>query len=281
MCLLGIQYTTVLQSAVVAPQLHYSELSFEDMVHQNFTFLSTVSEAIKSAGEVADKDNLFGEKICPGQDDTCLQKETLLGRNVKPVSLEVGSMASVLFQLSLKNRRVLVEENVNRRLYANIIKVLGRNAVEGRERFFANAFYWKFKVDKPWMLVKTLERMHSFVLVRNFRQKFETQYTMNLEEAAKREALSENITRPDDNGGKPVGFTDSIVSEAFLLLLYCVNVCLWGLWAFYGPTLLQGLDLDSHYGSKASAAAKVNGTCALGRSDLMLKFQAVGLSNWE
>ena len=225
--LAGILYTTVLQSAIVVPQLHYSELSLEDVMHQNFTFLSTVSEHVKQGGELENKQNFLGERICPGQDAACLHKETLLGRKVEPVvlDLEVGSTAFVLSQLSLKNRRVLVEENLNRRIHASIIRALGRNAVERREKFLANAFHWMFRVEKSWMLQQTLERMHAFGFVRHFRQKFETQYSVDLAEAAKLEALSKDIIATDDGIGIPVGFSDSIVAEAFLLLLYSGAIC--------------------------------------------------------
>ena len=181
-CFVSIIYLSMLQSAVVAPSLYESDVSFDSMVRQNFCFVSFNANLMKTVSSVASlTDHGFeSEKLCLHGSKECLQSEVVLGKRIKQTGLLVPSAPPFLLSLSREEKRVLVEDHRNRRLYASVIKALGRNALEGKERFFPSSYYWEFNVEKPFILQTTLERMHAAGLVYSSLDKAEAMHSMYL-----------------------------------------------------------------------------------------------------
>ena len=72
---------------------------------------------------------------------------------------------SVLLEANQNNRRVILASRSYLRIYKRLIKSLGRNVIVGKENFFTVAAYWKFFVEKQWLLLETLEWVKAAGLV--------------------------------------------------------------------------------------------------------------------
>ena len=149
-----------------------------------------------------------------------------MGDRIKEAHFNVSSAPSFLLSLSQKDRRALVEDGLNRRLITNVIKALGRNAVEGKERFFASPYYWKFNVEKPFILQQTLERRKAAGMVYHLLDKAAAiMHSTYLAEGIQAHVLTEPVPGGGDTND-PVGFSDSIIAETFVLFLYLIAACI-------------------------------------------------------
>ena len=136
------------------------------------------------------------------------------------------SWAVRLRELSQKSRKVLIEVNMNRRMYGNVMKFIGLNAIEGREPFFALAYYVRFAMPKAFLLLRTLELMKATGLFYHFVREVESDYnkywieqvSLELENRGKK---ARETTKESDCAD----LTDSILVETFVLFLYSLAMC--------------------------------------------------------
>ena len=114
-------YGSVLQSTVVIPQVLNVDLSFDNMVTQNFTLLPIHDEFIRKEGVYALKrlDEIRGTGMLEQID--FLRKEIKLGELVRQMNTKDTEVN--LLEASPKNRKAIFVESVYRRLYKRILKV--------------------------------------------------------------------------------------------------------------------------------------------------------------
>ena len=87
---IAIVYGSVLQSSVVVPQVLHVDLSFDDMVNQNFTFVSSHYAFIQTGGAMAKRllqEIRNSEKV---QQIDFLNKEMRLGELIQPLDRHVS-----------------------------------------------------------------------------------------------------------------------------------------------------------------------------------------------
>ena len=84
-------------------------------------------------------------------------------------------------------------------------------------------------MQKPWMLLKTLEHMKASGLVDYFLDKTEGMYHNYWLDTVRSELELEKVGSPEggesEDNDYHVGFSDSIISEGFFLFLYCITAC--------------------------------------------------------
>ena len=221
---IAILYTSLLQSYAVAPGTYFSELSFQEMIEENFEFLasSDLAKDIQRTGSIANL-SLFLEN---GSESFKKQRkmEILLGEKVR----DIGSQpfkASFLVRLNRKNRRVLVGPIERMLVYADFIKSLGLNAVVGKDVFWEKYFYWMFMVDKGILLRETLEAMKASGLVYEFSHRAHYRYMRS----AKRFPSGHDdsaFEEAKDGRKKARDSKDAISMEAIFLFMYGVVLSL-------------------------------------------------------
>ena len=234
---MAIVYGSILQSWVVVPEILNGQMSFSEMVDQNFTFLNRYPPDIKSfatASKVRLEEAASSDKL---NSLDFLRNEITLGEALEAYDTkDVGNLGSILLEANQNNRKVIVSPTSWLGTYKKIIKSLGRNVIVGKENFFAIAYYWRFFVEKQWMLLETLEWMKAAGLVDPFLKE--------TEKVAEKWVVDHATTKMSlDGKDSGVGFSDDSVSaEAFLLLVYCMSAC-----AVFGLTsdiVLPALTVD-------------------------------------
>ena len=205
-----------------------AEMSFDEMVNQNYTFVSSEYQFIQFSSELA---NLTMQRL----DDASrvssmtkfLRREIKLGGQVVEGFTNKSQLGAKLREFSQKNRKVLVQCDVNRRMYESVMTFSGLNAVEGRESFFASSAYVSFKLPKAYLFLKTLDQMKAAGHFYHFLEKAEYEYNkfwmqkirLEMQEVAKQANwVNEDSYRAE--------FPDSVCTETFLLFLYSLIMCL-------------------------------------------------------
>ena len=224
-CFLGILYISLLESAAVAPVSQHSDISFDQMVQQNFTFLADYPEFIYEASMMT-KEILDGRAGGDGMMDF-LQDEAMLAELLLRGERKQVKLGSVLLESSPRNRKVLLLQSENQGVIVRILKFLNRNILFGKEKFFVTPAYWEWGLEKQWMLGETLERIKSAGLVYDFLDRAEGALYKDWIDMVQEELEGMNRTSNQHrhNEHDDRFLDDSIVSETFLLFLYCISIC--------------------------------------------------------
>ena len=226
----AIVYSSVLQSFVVVPEIQYEDM-FDDIVQKNFTLFAKNYLDVQERGQTA-KERLHALKTANWKISAnldFLRREAAVGELVQPVELSYRNLSGLLLQLNPNNRKVLLANARQVRLFQKILKFLGQSVRIGKEKFFLSPEYWIFQMQKQWMLLKTLEHMKAAGLVYYFLDKTEGMYHNHWLNSVRSELELEKEASPDggesENNDYYVGFSDSIISEGFFLFLYCTSAC--------------------------------------------------------
>ena len=225
-----IMYSSILQSSTVMPATQVAELSFDEMVNQNFTFTSKECEYIRLAGRLINA-TVHGLNGVSGQTSTATlpRREIKLGEHIEEAQGfdNESQLGSRLRECSHQNRKAIVAVDVNRRMYEGVMKLIGLNAVEGRESFFSTSHYVSFTLPKAYLFLKTLEQMKASGIFYHFSQIAEDEYNKNWIQTVRLE-----MQKAAKQGGQvkegsySADFSDSVLMETFLLFLYSLIACL-------------------------------------------------------
>ena len=225
--LISIIYSNLLQSALIVPITQPRKSSFDEMVHQNFSFSSTMDVAVRGLAGL-----INGQFYPVARNGTelaraaeIIEKERILGGQVQWAEFSEISqnMGQQLLGISESQKMALVEESRLRNKYASLMKILGFNVIIGEERFFNLPYFWDFQVEKSHLLLSSLERLKSAGI---------EDYLMGQDHSMS-DKLSRDIIMGENMWSKEkagedsgsVGLNDSIVLEAFVLLGYSVTIC--------------------------------------------------------
>ena len=208
-------YATFMQRSVVVPETQRGELSFDEMVRQNYTFISGDYKFIQTAGTIATETlRQLKERPAERHITAFLKKEVSLGAQIREGFHNESQLGSRLQELRQKNRKVLVEVNMQRRNSEHVMKFMGVNAMKGREPFFAVAYYVRFALPKSFLLLRTLELMkatgHFYHFCRETALEYKItwirQVSLEMQNAGKR-------TRKASLDSESTDLTDSILLE--------------------------------------------------------------------
>ena len=230
---LSIAYETTLQSLVVTPQMHSTELSFEAMVEQNFTFLSIHSDFIKSSASELNQ-WLNNENKLPGanQDDwRAYYKEFELGDRIEKANFSQndGAMGLHLLRVNPRDKKVLIVHSENLFLMANVVNLLGHNVLVGKERFFDTPDFWEFDLERRCVQMETLERkkaagtVYDFFRRTDFFRDRETMRQFKMPEAKANTSVASSAEYETSTD-----FSDSVVGETFITFLYGIALSVFG-----------------------------------------------------
>ena len=133
-------FTNFLQSVVVVPGKKLAEISFNDMVQQNFSFFSMNAGFIQ-AKHAADRmvaDRLKSENATNGRDGLeFLRQERVLAERVQPESRDFNELVK---RLLTERKMALVELTMTRATIAEVVNAVGHDLMEGKEAFYPLTF---------------------------------------------------------------------------------------------------------------------------------------------
>ena len=228
----GVIYTNYLQSLVVVPESGTSELSFDEMVDQNYTFVSVNFAVLKARADQQEQREKIKGRILV---DASIRNETWDFIRKERILADVVQEApddddlKILDSLTLTTNTAFVEIDSIRRRIADLVKVLGFNAVEGEDSFHSSMLFTTFgKNQKPLMLKSSVEWMKAMGYFYHFLEKALSSYDTL---SGTRNKILERRQRAGQNSTESgaVSLTDSLVAEAFILMMYCFACCLLGI----------------------------------------------------
>ena len=227
---ISITYTNVLQSIRVVPALRYNGLTFEEMIHRNFSFDSAnlksptdtahdlgVSSLDQKPGSI-----LFKEKLL---------KDHLVGKGDR-VRNYVHSWLTFIERYSEATRlTLLVGENWVRE-YQIISGVFGCDLIVGKDQFFKEPNWWSLKlVERGSLLLASLQRLQQMGFVSYFLQLSDSNRWKDVQAGLEDDLLmscdssdaiqcKHNTAKRGGSEDAAVTFHDSLITECFTLVLY-------------------------------------------------------------
>ena len=221
-------YTNVLQSIVVVPRIQHSALTFEEMLHQNFTF---------GAFDLSYLQSLRGHLT---------KEETdLLERAVQYNMPDQFSWGHFIEHFAEGRRSALVTNSHNLKHFEFIPATFAVDLLVGKERFFNFFHGWGFAdVERASLLADSVENFREVGFLSYFPWLHSSIRTKMQTKMAKKELL-EGVGSRDDHetldGRSSVSLKDGLVSESFVLFLYGISFAVVGFMSEILPKLfLQG-----------------------------------------
>ena len=223
-----VMYASVLQSSVVAPGKQQAALSFDEMVNENYTLMSTIYKSIEHTRRTTELNlgKLNGKSSSAKDKAEIYHRELTLQDNIREMDCDLNcQFVSSLRTFRQQNRKLLVVLTPSRKIYENVMKTLGWNMVEGREVFFSVPFYVWVEMPKLWVLLKTLESMKAAGFFNDFFHHVEFKYQKQRVLKATSEMIRSGNSVPRCGvSSECVDLSDSIIAESLLLLIYCATI---------------------------------------------------------
>ena len=209
-------YTNVIRSISVVPEMRYEDVSFDQMVQQDFSFFSAQFSFIRSSTSMEYEERSVDKATTAA----FILREKAIVERVRSIT---EFNISTLVGISQKAKRVIVDSSFNLQSISDMLQVRGRNVVWSMERFFEMPQFWWFLTQKSFILVHSLEWMKAAGLVEYLLEQIDMDkrkglmnYAKNLEEQDREKSEA----REDQSDGTATGLSDSVVFEAFVILLY-------------------------------------------------------------
>ena len=207
-------YTNILHSFVVVPGIRYSDLSFDDMIRNNYAFEALKAQWMKRV------------KRWSGCEGCTSAREKILSERVVNLTHKLQFL-ELVEHYSETAKTALVDTSSSKQLFKIIAQATGRDVVVGKESFLNVPLWWAFRnVERAPCWAKSVESLMEAGLV---------DYFLQLSDAKRREVVEEGSHQeltlaPSDDpsmantqpGSKAVGMSmrDSLISECFVLFLY-------------------------------------------------------------
>ena len=226
--LISIIYTNTLQSIVVVPENHFEDISFEQRVERNVSFFSSNAAYLQKRFQYYTRSAEAGVTVEDGHNKYAHEYFQKFKHVADRIELLSAMTVPNLLGMNQKQGKVLMEQKLAILMYSRMLQVVGRNAVRGKEKFFELPGFWVFKAQRSFMLVKSLERLKVSGVVQYLNQEAEKTLMKYCEKVA-REYVDKLEVRKNageqDLGGFHVGLSDSLLKEAFVVLLYGIVLC--------------------------------------------------------
>ena len=143
---LSISYTNILQSIVVVPNVHHSDLAFEEMIRQNFTFESSHPSLIRYNSRLMVSSYATGSR---GKEKRfrVLEMHAQLAERIELISTYWNDeFHSFLEEFSPGKKKVLVSSELDVDVFRlTLPRKAGWDVVVGKEEFLKGPAYWSFE----------------------------------------------------------------------------------------------------------------------------------------
>ena len=150
-------YTTVLQSSSIVPGLRDNRMTLEEMLEQNFSFVTLPSNLALI------KRRYSSDRVKEYHVMGLIEKERMLADRVCPIFFEKLSGyagTSPLSVLNIEKKKVMLTRNLPMQLFVEIARTEKKNLVFGVEKLFHAPAWWNFdSVEKGELLRGTVERV--------------------------------------------------------------------------------------------------------------------------
>ena len=217
----SIGYTNVLQSILVVPSVSSSELKFEEMIRENFTFESVYSEFIKSRSLLMAFSYLSRSVEGERKFKIIEMEEQLAERVAQRRELNHSDVSSAMNEFSRDSKKALVVLKSEVERYGPLLLHSGWSVVVGKEAFFNSPRWWGFEsVESGSLLADSLETLRLTGLLSYFLRLRDSKLGLIIAE------VSDPRGGPDEplGIGWRVALTDGLTSECMVLFLYGVLV---------------------------------------------------------
>lgn len=218
---ISTNYTNILQSLVVVPELHYDDLSFDDMINQSYTFFSVDSQSLKQTTT-----DILELGVCNGTQKCAkiIQKEMVLVKHLQFFDeFTAGGGYTSLF--SRRGKRVLLLVDAEARNYQRVAKNMNKQMMVGKEDFYNLPRWWSLlNVEKGGLLLETVERLREGGISDYFLNLFDVLAMKGLEANIQRAfSLRKQNAREDglrQSESERIPVRDGLLAESFVLVLY-------------------------------------------------------------
>lgn len=257
-----ISYTNVLQSIFVAPHVHHSDFTFEDMLREDLTFEATHFEWMRAySSKVMGFRNGFSHGNAGAvRTSTIIQRhKQLVERMVEYKLPNPSSWHTVVNTFSEERRKVVVMMNRQFDYLRGIPRKTGWDLVVGKEQFFKFPMWWNFgEAERGSLLAESLERLKSTGLTCYFLDL----YDLKVRDMNAARALSDFVAAGDLDGissslegWSRVTLENGLVSESLILWLYGM---LFAIAAFVGEIIAIPLTQFLSYLRSSTSRLPVN-----------------------
>ena len=213
-----VTYTNILQSYVVVPGIHFNDLSFEDMIEENYSFESAQWKWIKDVSIDRTYDTFAS---------TGIREKQVSERVSKMENYWVaGSDPGVYLEYySREAKRALIDSSANININKLIYEVTDWDVIVGKEKFFNVPIWWSFlQIERASLLASSVEMLKESGFL---------QYFLQLSDAKLRElviarSINKDFTPANAPAkiqrtayeGSSASLDDALVSECFVLFMY-------------------------------------------------------------
>ena len=224
---ISITYTNILQSTVVVPSVHSNHLNIEDMLQDNYRFV-TYAYALR-----------WMKKRFPSLHNSSDERCSLKAKKSKSIEMleamltlrlegnfEFDQMPwrSLIEEFSQSQKNVLIFDKGSIEMWNWIPREVGRDLVVGKEQLFFLPFWWSFgNVERGLLLAQSLELFRQVGFVHYFLDLADANDRKLIVAAARKEFLDTGF-----DSGSGVDLTDSLVRESFMLFLYGISIAVAG-----------------------------------------------------
>ena len=210
----SVTYTNILQSYVVVPGVRFNDLSFEDMVKQNYTFESSYCKWMK-------------RWITHKATVSMSTEERMLSEHVSERVTDLTRVAASKFinYYSVARKSAVVQSGAETEIMTLIAKATEWNAVLGKETFFNFPLWWNFgQIERASLLLTSVEGLKEAGILYYFLQLLKSKsHKFIVALSSKKETNSTYVPGTTHTAyceGSSASLNDALVSECFALFMY-------------------------------------------------------------
>ena len=238
--LLGIIYTSLLQSTVVVPESRTEDLPMEKLIQLNYSIFSSQAPALRRLATHL-RERTSSNAAYDSHAHTAMLNLT---RKIQNLGQRVRDAPDItipfLLEMSHNERKVLLESRFTISVYSKMLRALNSNAARGKDRLLELPFLWHFQTPKAFMLVRLLEHLKASGLVSHFMEQGEEALAQHFAKKSstvymQQASIFGRKVRSGYNNSR-VGLSDSVLRESLAVLAY-------GLWLSVFVFVLEVLDV--------------------------------------
>ena len=225
-----ISYTNVLQSIVVVPGVYQSYLTFSDMVRLNYTFRTYDTEWLRAINSVTKE---YIENNENGRSKTALQSKHLMEKWIVEhgEDFQILPMSPEAAEYFTRDKQALLYGLDVLSWLRGYMKATGLQFYEGTEQIFDIPLYWSFgDLYAANFVAETLERVKNAGFYSYLTHSADSEFASYIEKMVRTGAQGIVCGRSaacvgldNDHVTSRVPLTDSLMQEAFVLLLYGIS----------------------------------------------------------
>ena len=217
---ISVMYTSILQSYVVVPGVLYNGLSFDEMTKKNYTFEAEQWKWLKGTATVSSY-----KASSPMRAREKRLSERVSERGMPLPAAGSKNLSEFVDYYSKAAKRALVVTGEETKLYTFISKLIRRDDVVGKEKFFRVPLWWNFMyVERASLLASSVEILKEAGLLQYFLQLTTSKTLEDIAGGSRKKEL--NSTNGPAAGykvplkGGGASLNDALIRECFALFMY-------------------------------------------------------------